>query len=120
TDAQPKRPMPKVIAQMIRNDAKNAPAIPKVGWQRAVSHNSSGSTRAPGLNVIQDPVGWITTYKLVRDMRASAPTPSIHSPRVGGLRHAWPSPIMSGATTTIPTPSDKNHARQTSQYDAAV
>jgi hypothetical protein len=48
--------MPKVVAQMIATDATNAPAIPKASWQRAVSYNSSGSTKAPGLNESQEPV----------------------------------------------------------------
>jgi hypothetical protein len=50
--------MPKVVAKMIDREARNAPAIPKVGWQRAVSHNSSGRTRALGLNESQVPVFW--------------------------------------------------------------
>src|SRR5262245_48652983 len=101
-------------------DATNAPAIPKVGWQWAVNHNSSGSTTAPGLNESQDPVGWVTTCKLIKVSRASIPIHSIASARDGNSRHHWPSAMMSGATATIPTPSEKNHARQTSQNGAAV
>ena len=56
TAASPKRPMPKVVAKMISVDATNAPAIPKAGGQRAVSHKSSGSTNAPGLNETHEPV----------------------------------------------------------------
>src|SRR5262245_6036658 len=61
TPASPKRPRPNVIAQTTVIDVTNAPAIGNAGRQRAVSHNSSGSTTAAGVNESQDPAGWITT-----------------------------------------------------------
>src|SRR5262245_3351761 len=60
------------------------------------------------------------TYDRDNARRASTPMPSINSPRDGGSRHAWPSPITTGATITMPTPSDKNHVRQASQNGAAL
>jgi hypothetical protein len=44
---------------------------------------------------------------------------ALASPREGGSRHNRPIPITSGATTTIPTQADRNHARETSQYGPA-
>src|SRR6185436_19913244 len=46
--------------------------------------------------------------------------PSIHSRRDGGWRNAWPNPITNGATATMPTPSDRNQSRQTSENGAVV
>src|SRR5262245_20309546 len=120
TAGSPKRPKPKVIAQITAIDAMNAPAIGKAAWQRTVSHNSSGSTTAPGLNDSQEPVGWVTTYQLSKIRRASTPAPSITWPWDGCSRHTWPSAITIGATTTMPTPSDRNHVCQTSQNGAPV
>src|SRR5215472_19154093 len=120
TAASPKRPMPKVIAQMIQTDARNAAAIAKVGWQRAVSHNSSGTMKAPGLNESQDPVFCAIVYEQATTIRPSTPVPTIHSFRGGGWRHVWAIPMTSGATTTSPTQLERNHSRQTSANGAMV
>src|SRR6516225_8622543 len=64
TAVLPNHPMLKVVAQMIIAETRNPPAIANVGWQRAASHNSSGSTAALGLNVSQDPLGWAIRYAL--------------------------------------------------------
>ena len=55
-----------------------------------------------------------------RPEEPSTAPPSINSPRRGKSRHNWPSPTTNGATTTMPTPSDRNHVRQTSQNGAVV
>src|SRR5215467_1097257 len=60
------------------------------------------------------------TYDRDNARRASTPMPSINSLRDGGSRHAWPSPITTGATTTMPIPSDRNHVCQASQNGAAL
>src|SRR6516165_3375082 len=105
---------------MTVSDTMNAPANPKTGLHRAISHNSNGNTTASGSNESQDPVGCVIAIQPIRARSESTPMASMASARDGGLRQTWPRPITSGATITIPTPSDKNHARQTSQYGAAV
>jgi hypothetical protein len=57
TVASPKWPTPNAVAQITVMDQKNAPAIPKVAWQRAASHNSRGNTRASASNESQEPIG---------------------------------------------------------------
>src|SRR5262249_12252668 len=119
TAASPYRPIPYVVSQKIRMDATNAPAIANTGGHRTTSQSSGGSTTIAGLKENQS-LGWCMTYNRANDSRASTPTPSINSLRVGGSRHSWSSPITSGAAITIPTPSDRNHVRQTSQNGAAA
>ena len=57
TATSPKRPIPKVVAQMTALLAMKAPAMANTGGQRAADHNSSGSAAVLGLKAIQDPVG---------------------------------------------------------------
>src|SRR6185436_5595140 len=57
TPTSPNCPMPNMVAQMTVLDQMNAAAIAKMGWQRAVSHNSSGNTGASASYVAQPPLG---------------------------------------------------------------
>src|SRR5215467_4301373 len=112
--------MPKVVAQMTGNDTSSAPAIAKILWTRAASQTNSGSTMQTGLNESQDPVGATTIYVLARPRTASAPAASITSPGKRTSRLSRLSSINNGATTTMPTASDRNQVRQTSQNGAAI
>src|SRR5689334_22409350 len=105
---------------MTGNDTRSAPAIAKILWTRAANHTNSGSTMQTGLNVSQDPVGATATYVLAKPRTASAPAASITSPGARNSRLSWLSSISNGATTTMPTASDRNQVRQTSQNGAAV
>src|SRR5262249_47919100 len=105
---------------MTVSDTMNAPTMPKTGSQRATSHSRNGTTTTCGSNDSQDPVGCVTAWLMSKASTEITPRASMDRARAGGLRQNCPSPIISGATITTPTTSDKNHARQTSQYGAVV
>src|SRR5215467_183053 len=107
--------MPKSVVAVAATDTRNAPVIANVGGQRAASHSSRGNANASGSNEIHDCVGWEKTKVEIKAKRVSTTAPSIVSRREGGSCKARENSIMSGAMTTMPMPSERNHTRQTSQ-----
>src|SRR5262245_47869822 len=105
-------PTPKIVVQITEIDTRNAPATANGARQRAARHNRGGSVNASGSNETHDWVGWVWTPRAIDASRESTTRPWIASLREGGSRYTRPSSITSGATTTMPMASDRNHARQ--------
>src|SRR5215475_2849703 len=112
--------MPKSVVAVAATDTRNAPVIANVGGQRAASHSSRGNANASGSNEIQDCVVWEKTKVEIKAKRVSTTAPSIVSRREGSFRKARENSIMSGAMSTIPMPSERNHTPQSPQKGALV
>src|SRR5262245_994379 len=118
--ASPKRPTPMVTLMMIAIHAMKAPAMANIGRVRAASHSVSDNMPVAGTYESQDSGGRLIMCAENRMSRDSIPAASIISLRGGGWRFSWADSINIGAIATMPTASDRNHARQTSQNGAAV
>src|SRR6187551_3185450 len=100
--------MPNVVVQTTVSATMNAAAAAKIELQRALTHNSRGKSDAVGTTATHGSRGNKTTRPLTMVSITSTATPSMTSLLRGGSRSAWTSPINSGATVIMPSPSDAN------------
>src|SRR3974390_2577814 len=107
-----------VVGQTIASVTKKAAPAANTGRQRAAIHNSTGNSSAIGTIVVHDSCGSATTMTLITMSKTSATSPSMASPRAGGLRAAEASPITNGAMVTIPSASDANQFCQVTKIGA--
>src|ERR1700677_3771295 len=96
------RPTLNVFVQPIVRATTNPAAAEKTGLQRAASHSSNGNIRAASATITQGSPGKRIINPLNAVSAASAKTLSTISIRGAGWRTAETSPIISGATATIP------------------
>src|SRR6478752_1971786 len=109
--------MLKVVVQTIKRLTMKAAAAAKTGRQRAASHNSGGNNRATGTTVAKNSDGRNIETPPIRTNAEIAKTPSMSSLRDGTSRVAEASPITSGATAMIPSPSDATQCCQVLNID---
>src|SRR5262252_1471531 len=98
--------MPKTVVHTILIDTKNAAAAENTGRHRAASHNNIGNSQAIGNSICQGFGGSEMTIPVIAASARSAALPSMISRRRGGSRTAAATPIMIGATVTMPKASD--------------
>src|SRR5688500_8821704 len=115
TVASPKRPTSKIAAKIASIDTMNVPAIANVGRHRADSQSRKGIAKADGLKESQDSTVCVSTYAAMIVRSARTPAASATSAPLRVLRSNCDIVIRSGATTTTPIASDKNHTNQASQ-----
>src|ERR1700679_214038 len=91
-----------VVVQTIVRATTNAAAAEKTGLQRAASHSSNGNIRAANATITQGSPGKKMINPLNAVSATSAKTLSKISIRGVGSRTTETSPIISGATATMP------------------
>ena len=112
--------MPNVVVETSAMATMNAAVAANTGLQRAATHKSSGKSTATGTSVIHDPTGETKAKALNKASTVRASAPSANSRRGNGQCASWPRPMMSGATVTMPSPSERNQTRQMLSKGASV
>src|SRR5262245_64644012 len=112
--------MPKVVVQTIDRLTMNAAAAAKTGRQRAASHSSGANSTATGPTVARSSDLRKIANPLTRASAATDTIPSTSSLSDGRSREAAASSISSGATVSIPSPSDANQCCQVVSIDVVV